>query len=257
VPACGAALAARLARSGPSGARRAAGEPGLARGNSLPGPRPTSHRPGQRGLMRPGGQTEHSSGGRAAGVSDAMLVARAQQGDEHALRVLLERHQALLDGEVGRYFYLPGGDREDTTQEARIAFAAAVRCYRGGRGSSFRSFAKLCVARRLASALTAARRNKHSLVTDALGGEEAERVWTALPDRDDPVDLALAREQLREFRPAVATLSRLERDVLAHTLAGWSSSDAARRLGRSAKAADNALQRARRKLARSKRRSAA
>lgn len=180
-----------------------------------------------------------------------------QQGDEHALRVLLERHQPLLDGEVGRYFYLPGGDREDTAQEACIAFAAAVRCYRGGRGSSFRSFARLCVSRRLASALTAARRNKHSLVTDALGGEEAERVWTALPNRDDPVDPALAREQLRELRPAVATLSRLERDVLAHILAGWSSTDAARRLGRSPKVADNALQRARRKLGRSQRRSAA
>jgi RNA polymerase sporulation-specific sigma factor len=207
--------------------------------------------------MRPGGQTDHASGGRSPGVSDALLIARAQQGDGHALRVLLERHRPLLAGEVGRYYDLPGGDRDDTAQEARIAVAAAVRCYRGGRGSSFRSFARLCVSRRLAGALTAARRKKHSLVTDALGGEEAERVWTALPDRDDPVDLALAREQLRELRPRVATLSRLERKVLAHVLAGWSSADAARRLGRSRKAADNALQRARRKLARSERPTAA
>src|SRR5919106_5226632 len=152
-------------------------------------------------------------------MEDSALIEAAQRGDQLAFERLLRRYQRLLDAHASR-FYLPGGDADDLVQEARIGFLKAVRYYRGGRGSSFRSFAELCVSRRLAGALTAARRNKHSLVTNALGGQEAERAWTALPDGDDPVDLALARERLRELRWRLATLSQLERDVLAKVVAG-------------------------------------
>jgi DNA-directed RNA polymerase specialized sigma subunit len=54
-------------------------------------------------------------------------------------------------------FYLPDCDSDDIDQEARVGFMKAVRWYRGGRGSSFRTFAELCVARQLAGAIATAR----------------------------------------------------------------------------------------------------
>jgi DNA-directed RNA polymerase specialized sigma subunit len=60
----------------------------------------------------------------------------------------VRRYQRLLDGRASR-FYLPGGDQDDVAQEARIGFVKAIRFYRGGRGSSFRTFAELCVSRQL------------------------------------------------------------------------------------------------------------
>ena len=175
------------------------------------------------------------------------LIAAAQGGDELAFRRLLRRHQRLLEQQAAR-FYLPGADGEDVLQEARIGFAKAVRAYRPERGGSFRSFARRCVGRQLATALTAARRSKHRPLNEAARGEGAVRDSQNLPGGDDPVDRALAAELLGELERAASSLSALERQLLAHALLGWSSGEAAHSLGIARKSADNALQRARRKV---------
>ncbi len=184
---------------------------------------------------------------RARRLDDVALVHAAQAGEENAFACLLGRYQALLEHHVRR-FYLPGGDRDDVDQEARIGFAKAVRCYRGERGSSFHTFAELCVSRQLSTALTRARRLKQRPLNEAAGGEAAERAWTRLPDREDPLSRVLARERLVELAQASQRLSALERRALAHALAGWSTGQTARRLGIERKSADNALQRAQRKV---------
>jgi RNA polymerase sporulation-specific sigma factor len=124
----------------------------------------------------------------------------------------------------------------------------AVRFYRGGRGSSFRTFAELCVSRQLAGAIAAARRAKHQPLNESAPGDQAERMLTAVPDREEPLDLLVARERLGDLVRQAGEFSELERRALAHALAGWSTGEAARRLGLPRRSIDNALQRAKRKL---------
>ena len=177
------------------------------------------------------------------------LVAAAQDGDELAFQRLLRHHRTLLEAHAAR-FYLPGADHDDVLQEARIAFANAVRGFRPDAGASFRTFAALCITRRLASAVPAAQRNKHMALSSALHGEEAEHAWASVPaTAGDPRARALAAERRHELASATTSLSALERQLLGHALLGWSSAQTARRLGLAAKTADNALQRARRKVA--------
>jgi RNA polymerase sporulation-specific sigma factor len=175
------------------------------------------------------------------------LIAAAQAGDELAFRRLLRRHQRLLEQQAAR-FYVPGGDGDDVLQEARIGFAKAVRAYRPERGASFPSFARRCVARQLATALTAARRGKHRPLNEAARGADAQRACEQLPGGQEPADHALADELLRELEQAAAAFTTLERQAFAHALVGWSSGETASRLGVARKSADNALQRARRKV---------
>lgn len=184
---------------------------------------------------------------RRTATGEAALIAAARDGDELAFRRLLDRHQGLLEGQARR-FYLPGAGADDVLQEARIGFAKAVRCYRDDGGAGFGWFARLCVARQLAGAVTAARRPKHQPLSRAVGGEQAERAWERLPERDAASDRALVRERLAELRAATDGLSALERQLLGHALLGWSSGEAAQRLGLRRKSADNALQRARGKI---------
>jgi RNA polymerase sporulation-specific sigma factor len=184
---------------------------------------------------------------RRAAVGEAALIEAARGGDELAFQRLLRRHRGLLE-EQARRFYLPGGDADDVLQEARIGFAQAARCYHPDHGASFATFARLCVTRQLASAVTAARRGKHQPLNDAARGGAADRAWACLPAREDASDLALAHERLAELRAAAQGLSALERQLLAHALVGWSSGETARRLGLKRKSADNALQRARSKV---------
>jgi len=185
----------------------------------------------------------------APGDHERALVHAAQDGDELAFQRLLRRYQPLLDAHARRYF-LPGGDDDDVAQEARIGFAKAVRGYRPDAGASFSTFAAVCVARQLASALKAARRHKHLALSEASrGDDDAARAWERLPaSADGPAERALARERRDELRAAGPSLSALERAVLARALTGWSAGEAAHQLGVTPKSADNALQRARAKI---------
>ena len=69
-----------------------------------------------------------------------------------------------------------------------------------------------------------------------------------MPDREDPLDRLIAQDRLGELTRLAGGFSELERRALAHALAGWSSGEAARRLGLPRRSTDNALQRAKRKL---------
>src|SRR5918994_944955 len=143
-------------------------------------------------------------------MEDSALIEPAQRGDQLAFERLLRRYRRMLDAHVSR-FYLPGGDADDLVQEARVGFMKAVRFYRGGRGSSFRTFAELCVSRQLASAITASRRAKHRPLSEAARGESAERASAQLPGRDDPHLELVARDRLRDLIRVAGEFSELER----------------------------------------------
>jgi RNA polymerase sporulation-specific sigma factor len=102
--------------------------------------------------------------------------------------------------------------------------------------------------RQLAGAITAARRVKHQPLNEAARGAQAERTLAAVPRRDEPIDLLIARDRLDDLLCQAGEFSELERNTLAHTLAGWSTGEAARRLRLPRRSTDNALQRAKRKL---------
>lgn len=136
-------------------------------------------------------------------MEDRALIEAAQRGDQLAFERLLRRYQRMLDAHASR-FYLPGGQADDLVQEARIGFLKAVRFYRGGRGSSFWTFAELCVSRQLAGAIGAARRAKHRPLKEAARGDQAERTLAAVPDRDNPSTcllLATANDSRPTVRP--------------------------------------------------------
>jgi DNA-directed RNA polymerase specialized sigma24 family protein len=69
-----------------------------------------------------------------------------------------------------------------------------------------------------------------------------------VPDGEEPLDQLVARDRLGELVREAGEFSELERKALAHALAGWSTGEAARRLGLPRRSTDNALQRAKRKL---------
>jgi RNA polymerase sporulation-specific sigma factor len=142
-----------------------------------------------------------------------------------------------------REFYLPGGDRDDVRQEAALGLLSAVRSYKPETGTPFSAFVCLVVRRRLSSALRLAHGQKHTALNgacelldehDAVGGE-------------DPAILAEQRADIR--RLAECDLSPLERRAVTLIAAGATYREVRELTGGSLKSVDNALTRARRKLA--------
>jgi RNA polymerase sporulation-specific sigma factor len=190
-------------------------------------------------------------------VGDDELAARAQAGQTLAELALLERYRRLARAKRHDHF-LVGGDGEDVEQEALIGLANAVHAYRPGHGTSFRTFAEVCITRQLASAIRTASRQKHQALNRYVslsGPPDGDGAGPAAVDAGlrrhhvpDPLDHVVAREGTVALRSAMSgVLSDLESDVLHLHAEGWSYQEIAEHLGRHVKAIDNGLQRARRK----------
>lgn len=181
---------------------------------------------------------------------------------------LIELHRPLALA-LARDFFLPGADRDDVEAEAMFGLWKAIRDYRADGGASFKTFAKLCIRRQLGTAVKAARRGKHEPLTYAAraienaDGETIDVLDLVADEAADPARIVEAREEAFALLRAIETeLSPLERRCLVAFANGRSLLEIADELGLAArprpqgrylvmhpKAVDNALQRARRKLA--------
>lgn len=162
---------------------------------------------------------------------------------------VIRKYEGLCRSIVARYF-APGMDRDDLLQEARIGLWKASRDFRPDAGSSFPSFAALCIERQVQTAIVTARRNKHRALNNASAldapiSNDGEGLTLAdilpAPIRTDRESVPWAA--LREL------LGPLERRVLDELASGLSQDALAKRLAVSPKSVDNALQRIRRKAA--------
>jgi RNA polymerase sporulation-specific sigma factor len=155
---------------------------------------------------------------------------------------LLQQYKPLVRARARAYF-LHGGDMDDLLQEGMIGLMRAARDYDETRGN-FAAFAALCVERQIQSAIKAAGRKKHMLLSTA-GELDTEIQGTAT----DPEALLLDREAARDIDGLIRhSLTKMERDVLHLHLAGEAHAHISAALGIPKKSVDNAIQRIRRKL---------
>ncbi len=185
-------------------------------------------------------------------LTDEELCFRAQSGDLEAVNLILERYRTMVKSVVHSYF-LSGGDREDLLQEGMIGVFKAVNGYNGKAG--FRTFAALCIKRSVLSAIRVGSREKHKPLNNyvSLSGAGEDGGCELLIGREvlDPETEYINNESLAELTEGIHfTLSKFERKVLALYLDGYSYETIGEKLGKSAKSADNALQRIRRKIER-------
>lgn len=186
-------------------------------------------------------------------LTDEELCLRAAQGDPRAEETLVGRYGRLVRA-CARPLFLAGGDSEDLFQEGMLGLLSAIRGFDSNRDASFRTFAEICVRRRLYSAVRAAQGDKHSPLNHSVSFEPP--LFDGLnaylqSSTASPEDVIIGREELRERIDALkGQLSELEGKILPPYLSGLSCTEIARRVGRSPKTVDNAVQRIRRKIAR-------
>ncbi len=181
-------------------------------------------------------------------MTDESLALAAQGGDKAAMEELLRRYKNTVRG-VARSFFLAGGDAEDLAQEGMIGLYRAVTDYRAG-GLSFKNFAYLCIQRRIVGAVRSAARQKHAPLNRSVPLPAENEAEPALYAAADPEALLIGDEERSEFLARLrGALTPAEYGALLLYMEGLSIAEIAAREGRSAKSADNAVQRAKRKAA--------
>ncbi len=194
-----------------------------------------------------------------ASLTDEEAVQLAQQGNSAATEHLIKKYADTIEMRKHGYF-LPGGDDDDLRQEARIGLLKAIRDYDARRNATFKTFANLCITRQILTSVKNANRRKHgvlstaeSLDAPAYGEETTRTLWETVADSrsENPEATYLRRALLDSVsRRIPQLLSHLELQVLLAYVRGESYRDIARRLERSPKSIDNAIQRAKQKLSR-------
>mgnify|MGYP000203978686 CR=1 FL=1 len=147
---------------------------------------------------------------------------------------------------MAKKYSADGYERNDFVQEGLLGLLYACRTFDSNNKASFKSYVDIVAKRRFISIVRKAQRQKavpsSSLVSldadDELEGEST-----------DPEQLMLAKEHYSLLLDELKTLlSEREYTVLMLYCGGMSYVEAAKKLGISAKSADNALQRAKKKI---------
>lgn len=186
-------------------------------------------------------------------LSDEEAVKLAQDGNSAALNHIMARYRNYVYSKANRYF-LAGADKDDVAQEGMIGLYKAVKEYSFDEGSSFKSFAGLCISRQIITAVKAAARKKHLPLNSYIsldkpdGFEDSD--GSVLEDgAQNPEAIIIGKEDLSRTEHKISkALSKLEMQVLAYYTKGMSYGEIAEVLGKSKKSIDNALQRIKKKL---------
>ncbi len=189
-------------------------------------------------------------------LTDEQLIQKLRGGEREIMDYIMDKYKSMVRKKA-RAMYLLGGENEDLIQEGMIGLIKAVRDYDAEQGSSFSSFAELCVSRQMYSAIEASRRKKHlplnSYISlyeeseDSHDGKKMPLIDTIEPAQEtDPEALYFSKEYTEAFVEQLnGNLSQLERNVLYLHLMGTDYRKIADLLGKSPKSIDNAIQRIR------------
>ncbi len=189
---------------------------------------------------------------------DLELLRRSNAGDKEATAELLRLYKNLVRS-VARPFFLQGGEKDDLLQEGMIGLLQAIQQYDPEQKTKFRYFARLVIQRSMLDAVRSASRRRHeplnrsvSLETEITDQDSDSQILLADTLQDDapaPDQKVISAEELEAFLAFMQdNLSTLELEVVSGLQLGLTYREIARKLGRSTKSIDNAIQRLRAKL---------
>ena len=190
-------------------------------------------------------------------MDENSILEAAKAGDAPAIEYIIEKYKNFVKAKSRTYFLI-GADHEDIIQEGMIGLYKAIRDYSPEGGSSFKSFADLCITRQIITAIKTATRLKHqplnsyiSLNRPVFDEENENSLMESFFEKQhpDPEEIMINKERLNFLEEKLSVnLSKYETEVLKGYLAGKSYLEIAEKTGKTEKSIDNALQRIKKKI---------
>lgn len=194
---------------------------------------------------------------RLTDMADEELVSRAQAGDLEVEEYLIRKYKELVRSR-SKFYFIIGADGDDVAQEGMIGLFKAIQSYSENRGTSFRTFAELCVNRQIITAIKTASRIKHKPLNESVSLSDPvneEDVGLTLGEilhagkEMDPEEELLMKDLMEELNSNEQKLfSTFEMQVWNEYLNGKNYREIAVILDKSPKAVDNAIQRTKKKI---------
>ena len=188
-------------------------------------------------------------------MNENSLCEAAKAGNSEAVETLVSQYARLVKT-CARAYFMAGAESEDLIQEGMLGLWRAVLTFDTSRGTPFEAYARVCITRRIFSAVRDARALKHEPLNSSLSlakplfEDNAESHPSTSAAFSDPETLVIGMEEHTERLHRLRDLlSVFEAQVLSLYLDGLSYDEIAQKLARPRKSVDNAIQRIRRKSA--------
>lgn len=191
------------------------------------------------------------------GSTDADLAMRSQDGDLFAEEILMRRYGSLVNKKAKAYFMV-GGEQEDVIQEGMIGLLKAIRRFNPDKNTSFSAFAEICITTQIITAIRMADRNKHKTLNTSLSlsGPVGEGDAVVTLEETIGANSAETPEEFTVIRDVTnyilhngdRVFSDFEMKVLMLLIQGYGYKAIAKKLNKSPKSIDNALQRCKKKV---------
>lgn len=179
---------------------------------------------------------------------DLQLVQMVKNKDENALNVLFSRYESFIKSNSSMLNY-PGIDFEDLIQEGRIGLVSAVNNFRCDAGASFKTYACLCIKRKIVSAVKNALNYKNNPMNTYIPIDDLSKELSYSERSQNPEETVINKEQITAIRSALSNMfTSDERKIFLMYLSGYSYKNIAETFDIEVKQVDNSLQRVKRKL---------
>lgn len=194
--------------------------------------------------------------------NDNELLSYAAENNEDASEILYEKYMPLVKKTAGKiypYVRNTGMEINDLTQEGMLGLSSAIHEYNEDKNTSFYTFAKTCIERKIITAATAARRLKHKPLNESVPLEATKITDDSLvfleeiigDNTENPEHMLLDSENFNEIiEKAKNELTDFELQVFELRISDFGYKEIAEILEKDIKAIDNALQRIKAKLKR-------
>lgn len=180
--------------------------------------------------------------------SDSQLASLVQEGNSDAFIELTARYMSLIRAKAAP-FHSTMLDADDLCQEGLLGLLNAAQTYHEDGAASFRTYAGICIRNCIIMAYRWAAGQKNLPMNNFVSLCDDGARDVSAPAQANPEDMLVNRENLAVLKQHIKqNLSKMEHQVLLLYLGGCSYKEIADSLKITSKAADNALQRVRRKL---------
>lgn len=172
--------------------------------------------------------------------------------NEDATELLFKKYKPLIIGLAKKTYGMTqntGFDLNDLIQEGMIGFSTAINTFDENKDTTFFTYAKTCVERRLISLVKSASRFKHQILNESYSVEDLasdnKSLENLLEDStSNPENKLIDDENTKELIKNIQkTLTNLESAVFELKISGFTYKEIAEILDKDSKSIDNAISR--------------
>lgn len=180
--------------------------------------------------------------------NDSKLIYLIKEGKEDR-KSLYDKYSPFIKSVVSKmvkYCKNTGLEENDLYQEGMLGLTNAIKNYDENMDNKFYTYAKICIEKKIISAIVASKRMKHRAMNESIFIEDTDNSIFKIDGPEEMIiDIESETEMLNKIRNG---LTDFEDQVLLLKIGGLKNKEIADVLDRDDKSVDNALQRIRGKV---------